>query len=132
MTKHTHAVPINLWALLAAILVVNILGFAFDLWSRYPLFDDLMHLMTSFILALCLAYYLSARVLVSPREYPVLWSLVLVGVVLGIGAAWELMEWVVRQLANVQEDKLVDTIIDLSLDLIGASLAAIYGKSRLT
>lgn len=132
MTKNIQAVPIHLWALLAAVVAVNVLGFAFNLWSQYPLFDDLMHLVTAFILTLCLAYYLSASVFVSPREHTLLWSLVLAGLVLGIGAAWELMEWLVRQLANVQEKTLAGTIIDLSLDLIGASLAVIYGKSRIT
>lgn len=131
MTRNIRAMPIYLWALLGAILVVNILGFAFNLWSQYPLLDDLMHLVSLFTLTLCLAYYLSARVLVLPQEHTVLWCLVLVGVGLGIGAVWEIMEWLVRQLVNVQEKKVVDTIVDLFLDLVGAGLAVFYGKSRI-
>lgn len=132
MNQNIRAVPIYLWGLLGVAIVANLLGFIFNLWATYPLYDDLMHLLTPFSIALCLAHYLTARVLSGPQSHSILWSLVLVSTTLGIGAVWELLEWLVRQLSDNQEKKLVDTIIDLSLDLVGASLAVMWAKSTVT
>lgn len=130
MANSRHTVPAYGWALFGVTILANILGFMFDLWSQYPLYDDFMHFVTPFALTLVLAYYLSSSVLSGPSVSPALWIFVLAGVGLGIGAVWEIFEWVVRQFTDAQEKKVVDTIIDLSLDLVGSILAAVFVKSR--
>ena len=116
------------WGFVVIAILVNIGGYALNLYDRFVWFDDVIHTYTSFAITLLLALLLYGDVLSGVRRSPLLLVLTVASLGIAIGALWEIAEWGYDQL--VPENAILgktDTMIDLILDSLGALTAGIVG-----
>jgi hypothetical protein len=116
------------WVFVVVAIVVNIAGYALNLYDRFAWFDDVVHTYTSFAITLLLALLLYGDVLSGVRRSPLLLVLTVASLGIAIGALWEIAEWAYDQM--VPENAILgktDTIFDLILDSLGALAAGIVG-----
>ena len=103
-------------ALLGGAVVVNAAGYLLTMWHEETLFDEAVHLYTSFAVVASIG-----RLAVGPSALPdrwaSWWALLMVAVVLGL--AWEMFEWAIGIIGTPR-----DTIVDLVMDSAGGALAA--------
>lgn len=112
------------WLVVLVAVAINIAGYALNLYQRWTWFDEVLHAYTIFALTLLCAVYLYRVALVGARSRPALFILVVAGIGLAIGGAWEVLEWIYDQIASGNAIKgKRDTIIDLVMDAIGGVLA---------
>jgi hypothetical protein len=124
-----HTTPKNqilVWSLAALALLLNLAGYLLNLFEKIHWYDDVVHAYTSFAWTLLLALFLYDAVLKGVEVHPILYVLTVAGLGIGLGAVWEIIEWSYDQMVagNVILGK-TDTILDLILDLLGATLAGI-------
>ena len=116
------------WGFVVIAILVNIGGYALNLYDRFVWFDDVIHTYTSFAMTLLLALLLYGDVLSGVRRSPLLLVLTVASLGITIGALWEIAEWGYDQM--VPENAILgktDTMIDLILDSLGALTAGIVG-----
>ena len=104
----------------------NLAGYGLDLFEQFRWYDDVIHAFTSFAWTLLLVLFLYDAVLKGAKAHPVLYVLMVASIGIGLGAVWEIIEWSYDRMipGNVILGK-TDTILDLILDFLGATLAAI-------
>ena len=112
------------WALLVIVVLINMAGYAFDLYRRFWWFDRALHAATILAVTLWLALFVCGRALRSGHNGLVVLLVASVG--LALGAIWEVAEWGFDQVApgDVIKGK-HDTVIDIVMDTIGAVLAGL-------
>jgi uncharacterized membrane protein YjdF len=116
------------WVFVVIAILVNIAGYALNLYDRFGWFDEVIHTYTSFTITLLLALLLYGDVLSGVRRSPLLLVLIVASLGIAIGALWEIAEWGYDQM--VPENAILgktDTMIDLILDSLGALTAGIVG-----
>lgn len=119
------------WVLLGSALAANAAGYQFGLWTNPAWFDEAVHGFTLFALTLVVGLYLYGRVLAGARAHPLLLTLSVAAVGLGIGGLWEVMEWAYDHwfaAGNVILGKW-DTVTDLVHDTLGALLAGVVATA---
>lgn len=118
------------WVLLVVGLVASGASSYFELYSRLPWFDEVLHLEIPLALTLLVGLYSYGVVLTGAREHGLLLVLTIAGMGLALAAVWEVWEWAYDQFVrpNAILGK-TDTIIDMILGAIGA-LAAGYACLR--
>jgi uncharacterized membrane protein YjdF len=116
------------WVFVVIAILVNVAGYALNLYDRFGWFDEVIHTYTSFTITLLLALLLYGDVLSGARRSPLLLVLIVASLGIAIGALWEIAEWGYDQMVpeNVILGK-TDTMIDLILDSLGALTAGIVG-----
>ena len=112
--------------LLLAAILLNALAFFVPLYEKFWWFDDTIHTYTLFSLTLLIVPILFGKVLKGIERHNFLLFLIMISIGLAIGSIWEILEWAYDsfQASNVIKGK-DDTIKDLILDTIGASLASL-------
>lgn len=111
---------------IAVAILANLAGYWWNLYKQIRWFDEILHAFTTFALTLLLAWLLYGVVLKGAQTRPILLILTVASLGLGIGALWEIAEWVYDQMVagNVILGK-NDTIIDMIMDAMGAALAGV-------
>ena len=123
------------WILLVLAGVANAAGYVFGLWDSPRWFDEVVHGFTILALTLVLAVHLYGRVYTGGHAHPLLLTLAIASLGVGIGAVWEVAEWAYDQWApgNVILGKW-DTVTDLAYDTLGAlaagAIATAMGRGR--
>ena len=120
------------WALLVGLGVVNIAGYAFDLYQRFWWFDRVLHGCTILALTLWLAVLVFGRALRGGERHRLLAVLLFACVGVAVGALWEVAEWGFDQVApgDVIKGK-YDTVLDIIMDTAGAAVAALVAPMLL-
>lgn len=115
-------------SLLLMSLVGAALGTLFGWFSTIRWFDNLEHAVASFALGLGLAAQARDSIFGEPFK-PSLWRwLMVAGAVLGIGALWEVAEWLYDQIMATRLSKgMTDTVTDLVMDCAGALVGSALG-----
>jgi uncharacterized membrane protein YjdF len=116
------------WVLLLLLLTLALAGGLLG-WARdFILFDEIMHFFVPFAASMVACMTLYGKAIKGARSHPVLMVIVVMLIGVGLGALWEIAEWLYgRTLTQVTVTKSNrDTIIDLSLDSVGALLAGIF------
>ena len=122
---------VGLWLLATHV----VLGIAFDLYSRVPWFDKILHLEASGVVGLVV--FVSVDSVIDQRvkgRWLLDGVLIVIGTV-GVGAMWEIAEFTADHAfawgtqGSPQLAPLPDTMWDLVCDGIGATLAALAGPS---
>lgn len=109
---------------LAALL--NAAGWAWGLFNKPGLYDEIVHGYTIFALTLAISFLVYGSMLEIFRQHTVLYLVTVISFGIAIGALWEVVEWTAEQLLSTQViPSLDDTITDLIMDTIGAVLAAV-------
>ncbi len=113
------------WGLAVVLILANAAGYIFDLYARFWWFDRLLHAATILALTFWCAIFVLRRVLAGAGRNRLLLGAVVTCVGVALGAWWEVAEWGFDQIApgDFIKGKL-DTIIDIIMDTLGASLAA--------
>jgi hypothetical protein len=111
------------------------LGEAFDFYNRYWWWDMVLH--GGSAMAFGLLGFLFVFMLFEGDRYAApAWALALIAFsfAVTIGALWEIFEFGMDQLfgMNMQKSGLMDTMFDLIVDVIGASVGALAGYLYLT
>jgi VanZ family protein len=114
------------WVFLATALLVNIAGYAWNLYDRFEWFDEVLHAYTTFALTLPIVLLLYDVTLKGAQTHPVLFVLTAASLGVSIGVLWEIVEWAYDQMVpeNAILGKL-DTIIDLAMDILGSVIAGV-------
>lgn len=115
------------WILLAVGAIVAIVGIAADWSARWFWFDEAMHFLLMFAAALVACMSLYGKALRGARGHPMPLVITIVLVGTGLGAFWEIGEWLYERLFTdlaIATSK-QDTMIDLLLDALGAFLAGL-------
>jgi VanZ family protein len=114
------------WVLLVLMAVINVAGYAFDLYRQFWWFDRVLHATTILAVTLWLALFVFGRVFEVDPPRPVLTFLLLASTGIAIGALWEVAEWAYDQAVPGDAIKgKYDSILDIIMDTLGASLAGI-------
>ncbi len=113
---HTATRPGFYVALLAGAVLVNAGGYLLSLWHDRTIFDEAVHLYTSFAVVAGIGRYTVGRAAFQGFSSR-LWPLLIVGIALGV--AWEVFEWAVGMIGSRR-----DTIMDLAMDTAGAAIAS--------
>lgn len=115
------------WGLAATLLLVNVAGYAFDLYSAFWWFDRILHAATLFALTFWFAEIVLRDTI---REgHDVLFVVLISSFGIAVGALWEIAEWAFDAFSsgNVIKGK-NDTLIDVLMDTAGAVSAALLAK----
>lgn len=114
------------WALLVAMGVANIAGYAFDLYQRFWWFDRFLHACTILAITLWLAVFVFNTALSRNRGGGLLYVILVASVGIALGALWEVAEWGFDQVVpgDVIKGK-HDTLLDIVMDTAGALLAGV-------
>lgn len=96
-------------------------GYTWNLYQRSAFFDELAHFYTTFAVTLTLGSLVYSRGQTRLDENPFLFALASGTLAVTIGVAWELFEWGVRIIGNLE-----DTLKDFGMDLIGAFSAGVW------
>ena len=120
------------WGILGVAILANIAGYVWDLYDRFEWFDEVLHGFTTFAFTLLLVLLIYDVTLKGAQTRPVLFVLTAASLGIAIGVLWEIAEWVYDQM--VPENAIlgkVDTIIDLTMDILGSVLAGIVSVSMI-
>jgi uncharacterized membrane protein YjdF len=121
-----------LWTTVALALFIDVAGLIGNLYDRFGWYDIVVHTLNFFAFTLLVAWLLAGRTLTGAAEHPALFVLTVVVLGLGLGAFWELAEWVwdLTQPENVILGKF-DTMVDFVADTVGALAAGLLLLRRL-
>jgi VanZ family protein len=103
---------------LAALL--NAGGWVWGLFYLPGPYDEITHAFTTFSVTLALSFLVYSSLLTSFLRHRTLFVLVIASFGIAIGALWEVTEWLIGVINSVD-----DTIIDLIMDSIGSTIAAL-------
>lgn len=109
----------DLLFVLAALL--NAGGWVWDLFHLPGPYDEITHAYTTFALTLALSFLVYGALLTSFYDHRLVFVLAIASFGISIGAIWEVTEWLIGVIDNLQ-----DTLMDLVMDSIGALLAALF------
>ncbi|WP_368184575.1 hypothetical protein [Aestuariibius sp. HNIBRBA575] len=122
---HVH-LPASFFAAIVVFLFASLfLGEVFDFYERYPWWDVLLH--GGSAMGFGLAGFLFALLIFEGEDYaapPIAMGFIGFCIAVSIGAVWEIFEFLM-DLAfglNMQKSGLMDTMWDLIVDVIGASI----------
>lgn len=107
-------------ALFVGAAVLNAAGYAWQLFHRVPFYDEAVHFITTFAITLSLGFLTFHSMQVHFRQHGLLYVVVIASFGLSIGALWEVVEWSTGIIDNLH-----DTITDLIIDAVGATVAAL-------
>lgn len=119
--------------ILVGIFLVNSVGLYYQWYHIYPWFDTSLHFLGGFFTAMLFYYYFQGYF---KKDYPHKDMLIVIGAAVFIGVIWEFSEYLGSRLLTDPIYRyfsiktyfigdLDDTIKDLSLDTIGATLFAL-------
>jgi uncharacterized membrane protein YjdF len=96
-------------------------------WFHLPgLYDEITHAFTTFAITLALSFLVYQSMFRVFRQHTWLYGLTITSFGIAIGAFWEIIEWIAGfVLGSTVIGSLNDTIVDLMMDALGASLAAL-------
>ena len=123
----TRAERATAWVLVAVGMVAAVAGGLFSLYSSFYWYDEVIHTYNFFALTLLAAVYAYGMILKGAQEHGFLLVLFVTIFGLGLGALWEIAEFLYDHFIakpNVILPKL-DTIIDMALDTLGALVAGL-------
>ncbi len=120
-----RAAQVVAWVLVALGALAALAGVFFNLYNQFYWYDEVVHTYNFFAFTLLVAFYAYGVVLTGAREHGFLLILVVAVFGLGFGALWEIVEFaydhfIVKPNAILPKS---DTIIDMSLDTVGALVA---------
>ncbi len=104
----------------------------FNLYETLWWFDEALHGYLSFAISLEVALYGYGTILTGRRRHEILLVLTVAGLGLALGTLWEMAEWVYDLSASgdvIQGKR--DTMLDLTMDLIGGVLAGLLSLRML-
>ncbi|MDP9455890.1 MAG: hypothetical protein M3Q60_08885 [Actinomycetota bacterium] len=125
--KTTRAQRTTAWGLAALGASAAVASVFFGLYSRFPWFDEALHVYNFFALTLLVAVYAYGVVLTGGRRHGFLLVMAIAAIGLALGAAWEIAEFGYDHFVakpNVILPK-IDTIVDMILDTLGALVAGL-------
>lgn len=109
---------------LAALL--NAGGWVWGLFYLQGPYDEIVHAFTTFAITLALSFLVYSSMLTIFRDHKLLYIVAIASFGIAIGALWEITEWTAGQiLPGKIIGSLNDTIVDLIMDSLGATLAAL-------
>lgn len=109
-------------ALVLAVALLDAAGFAWGLFDAIPPYDELAHFFTSIAASITIAYlFFDSEAVVFRRR--ALFVLTVAGLTFGIGAVWELVEWMFEFIGS-RRDTLTDLMFDAAGAILGATLSA--------
>lgn len=109
---------------LAALL--NAGGWVWGLFYPPGPYDEITHAFTVFAFTLAFSFLVYRSMLEVFREHKFLYLLTITSFGIAIGALWEVAEWLAGKILAMEViESLDDTITDLIMDSLGASLAAV-------
>ena len=121
---------IEFFLILILVAVLHYAATIFFLYWAVAWFDILMHFLGGLLIGLMTLYiFFTSGYVKYPNGHWVVVLSVTLGAVLIVGLAWELWE-LFAGLSDVLKDR-ADTILDLIMDMIGGSVAFLYGKNKL-
>ncbi|MCA1991318.1 MAG: DUF2238 domain-containing protein [Coleofasciculus sp. S288] len=100
--------------------LLNAGGWVWDLFYKPGPYDEIVHAFTTFSITLALSFLVYGAMLTTFRQHRWLYVLAIASFGLSIGALWEIFEWVVGVINDLD-----DTIVDLIMDSIGALTASV-------
>ena len=98
--------------------LVNALGWALDLYTRVPGYDEVAHAFTMFAITLSFGFLAYHSVRAHFQTRGALYVLAIASFGLAVGALWEMVEWTFIP-------RLRDPVADLYMDAIGALAAGL-------
>lgn len=113
-------VPFFFSILFLIISLFNVVCIWAGLFQRFEHIDSLAHFLTSFALVPCFTYLLLNPMRHHMGRYPLVLGLIGFCIGLGVGSAWEVLEYILKAQAGY-----ADTISDLVFDGAGAAFASI-------
>lgn len=130
--KAKRANRVTAWALLTVAVLISAASSVFDLYETFWWFDEALHCYFTFAITLVLALYSYGALLTGRRRHEILLILTLAGLGIALGVLWEMVEWVYDLLtpSNSILGK-TDTMIDLTMDMIGGVLSGIVSVRML-
>lgn len=99
--------------------LINVAGYAFDLWHSPVWFDEVVHSYTSFAVMAAIGWLAIARTRLFGGSLSFVAAVTGVGIILGL--LWEVFEWAIGIIGTR-----LDTISDLALDSLGAVAAGLF------
>ena len=100
--------------------LLNAGGWVWYLFYQPGPYDEITHAYTTFSIALALSFLVYRSMLTTFRHHRLLYVLTIASFGIAIGALWEVFEWVVAVINDID-----DTISDLIMDSIGSLTAAV-------
>ncbi|MBD1880555.1 MULTISPECIES: hypothetical protein [unclassified Coleofasciculus] len=100
--------------------LINAGGWVWGLFYPPGPYDEIAHAFTTFSITLALSFLVYESMLTPFRYHRLLYILTISSFGIAIGALWEIFEWVVQVINDLD-----DTIVDLIMDTIGALTAAL-------
>jgi hypothetical protein len=105
--------------------LINAGGWAWDLYNKPGLYDEIAHFYTIFAITLAVGFMLYSELMESFYSHRVLFVITIASVGIALGALWEVTEWLADFAIPKQiVSGLFDTITDIILDSAGAIVAA--------
>lgn len=99
--------------------LINVGGYAFELWRDPPWFDEAAHAYTSFAVSAVVGWILMVATRAEERLSFFAAAIFAIGILIGI--LWEIIEWAAGIIGSLN-----DTLIDLGMDALGAAAAATF------
>lgn len=113
----------NVFSLLFVIAaLMNAAGWAFDWFTRIPLYDPVTHAYTTFSITLAISFLTYAWVHLKAQQQDLYFGLFVAAVGLSLGALWEIVEW-----SFGAQQTYRSVVIDLIADSVGAAAAGWLG-----
>lgn len=89
-------------------------------------YDEITHAFTIFALTLAFSFWVYQPLLRVFRDHRLLYLIAITSFGIAVGAVWEIMEWAAGLILQTEViGSLNDTVSDLLMDMVGATLAAI-------
>jgi uncharacterized membrane protein YjdF len=105
--------------------LINAGGCAWNLYNKPGPYDEIAHFFTIFAITLSFGFLLFRELMSSFAGHRVLFIITIASFGIAIGALWEIIEWSADFVIPQQiVSGLFDTVTDLILDSLGATLAA--------
>jgi hypothetical protein len=109
--------------------VLHYAAVVFYLYWVYWWFDIMMHFLGGISIGLFLYWFFYRSAIVSPPRMS-FWAFIVGGTIL-IGVAWEIFEYVMHFTYTSRESYVLDTSLDLLMDVLGACAAGIAARFKL-
>ncbi|MEC4982874.1 MAG: hypothetical protein SAJ37_01100 [Oscillatoria sp. PMC 1068.18] len=96
------------------------------LFYQPGLYDEITHGFTTFAITLALSFLVYQPMLPVFRTHLILYILTIISFGIAVGALWEVFEWVTNTINDLD-----DTVVDLIMDIIGATVASLLSLRAL-
>lgn len=125
-----YSLPLIALALVATLGALHFIAEVFYLYWAIWWFDNVMHLLAGFAGGFVVVWLLSRRYELHKQVFSNFESILIVVIsVLVVGVAWEIFEYV-NEITQTTESYNLDMSLDLFFDILGATLAGIFGVKR--